>query len=70
MSEVYVRVRPATNGTTRELVAGQVLADFDPHGNLIGVEVLGAESVKIDGLTAVKLVSVPNVPQPFPDEGD
>lgn len=70
MSDVYVRLRPMAGGSTRELVAGQVLADFDTDGNLCGVEILGAGTVEIDGHPAVRLVPVPNVPQPFPEDSD
>lgn len=68
MSDVYVRLRPMAGGSTRELVPGVVLADFDIDGNLCGVEILGAESVKIDGHAVAKLASVANVPIPFPED--
>ncbi len=68
MSDVYVRLRPMAGGSTRELVAGQVLADFDAAGNLCGVEILGADSVKIDGHPVAKLATVANVPLPFPED--
>lgn len=38
----YVRVREGQVGETREIVPGEVFADFDSEGRLLGVEVLGA----------------------------
>ena len=39
---VYVRTANTAHMETRELVPGQVFADFGSSGELIGVEVLGA----------------------------
>lgn len=70
MSDVYVRVRPmGTVFETRELVDGELMADFGPDGELIGVEVLGSIGVKIDGKPAVKVVHIgPATPMPFPED--
>lgn len=46
-TDVYVRVSDSgTVHETRELIPGLVNADFDANGELIGVEVLGAKSLK------------------------
>jgi uncharacterized protein YuzE len=72
MSDVYVRVRPmGTVFETRELVEGELMADFGPDGELIGVEVLGSIGVKIDGHTAHAVANYPRLPHkplPFPED--
>lgn len=40
MGERYVKLGEGEIARTEELVPGQVLADFDKHNNLVGVEIL------------------------------
>lgn len=48
MSDVYVRISPEAVWETREPFPG-VNVDLDANGNPVGVEVLSAVGVKIDG---------------------
>ena len=56
MASVYVRLVPdglAATITTREIeghgLYGSVLVDTDQHGRVIGLEILGARAVDVDG---------------------
>ena len=63
MNDVYIRVRPlATVFDSRELVEGEVIADFGPDGELIGVEVLTATGVRVDGNPATAIPADDDVP--------
>jgi uncharacterized protein YuzE len=49
---VYVRLTKGDVATTRQVVADDVVVDYDATGRVLGVEILGAESVTIDGFPA------------------
>lgn len=49
-TDIYVGYLPSTHAKTVELIEGKVLADFDGGGQLIGVELLGATYVTVDGV--------------------
>ena len=49
---VYLRVRDGEFAETREVVGGVVNADYDSHGCLLGVELLGAcDLTVLEGVT-------------------
>lgn len=47
-SDVYVRVTDEPIHKTKPL-QGNVIVDYDMNGRVVGVEVLDAEEVRIDG---------------------
>lgn len=47
VAAVYFTIRPGTTAETKEYADGLALADYDRHGQLLGVELLGPCKVKI-----------------------
>jgi len=50
---VYLRVREGEVAETKEVEGGVVYADYDSHGSLLGIELLGSCDIAIlEGVTA------------------
>jgi uncharacterized protein YuzE len=50
---VYLRVREGEVAETKEVEGGVVYADYDSHGSLLGIELLGSCDIAIlEGLAA------------------
>ena len=51
ISAAYLRVREGNSAETRELSDGRALADYDEHGQLVGIEFLSScEGTVVDKL--------------------